>query len=160
MRLARDTGDAVAHVRTLVLILHASSPPARPIAAVLRLTQRQGGFAHEGWPDRDDRRRLVACARWVRDTDRRREAVVGHATQRDDDGFFRTGDVRLASPTYAITSDRIDLDSEPGPADWLIDREALGTVKLELDPVRPEEPVFAKDQADQRRRGVPRRCEP
>jgi Domain of unknown function (DUF4389) len=70
-------------------------------------------------------------------------ATLGYATQRDDDGFFRTSDVRLASPTYAITSDHIDLGSDPGPADWLIDRGALGTVKLELDPARPDDVVFA-----------------
>ena len=98
-------------------------------------------------------------ARWVRDTDRRGAgAVVGHATQRDDDGFFRTGDVRLASPTYAITSDRIDLDSEPGPADWLIDRGAGD------GEVRPRPGASGRTRvrgiADQRRRGVPRRCEP
>ncbi len=67
-------------------------------------------------------------------------AVLAYATQRDG-GYFRTGEVRLASPTYAITSDRIDLDSEIGP--WLVDRGALGTVRLELDPAQPETPVFA-----------------
>jgi hypothetical protein len=70
-------------------------------------------------------------------------AVVGHVAARDDDGFFTTGEVRLASPTYAITSERIDLESEPGPADWLVDRGALGTVKLELESARREHPVFA-----------------
>jgi Domain of unknown function (DUF4389) len=69
-------------------------------------------------------------------------AIVGYATQ-SDDGFFRTGEFRLASPTYAITSDHVDLGSQPGPSDWLIDRGALGTVKIELDPVTPETPVFA-----------------
>jgi hypothetical protein len=69
-------------------------------------------------------------------------ALVGYATQRDDDGFFRTDDVRLATPTYAIVSDRIDLDTRPGPADWLIERGTLGTVKLALDPVG-ETAVFA-----------------
>jgi Domain of unknown function (DUF4389) len=69
-------------------------------------------------------------------------ALIGYATQRDD-GYFRTGTVRLASPTYAITSDNIDLESEPGPSDWLVDRGALGTVKLDLDPARPDTPLFA-----------------
>ena len=70
-------------------------------------------------------------------------AIAGYATQRDDDGFFQTGSVRLASPTYAITSDRVDLESAPGSAGWLVDRGALGTVKLDVDPARPDEPVFA-----------------
>ena len=70
-------------------------------------------------------------------------ALVGYATHRDDDGFFRTPEVRLASPTYAIVSDRIDLSTRPGPSDWLIDRGGLGTVKLALDPADPQTPVFA-----------------
>jgi Domain of unknown function (DUF4389) len=69
-------------------------------------------------------------------------AIAGYATQRDD-GFFRTGEIRLASTTYAITSESIDLESEPGPADWVVDRGVLGTVRLELDPARPDVPVFA-----------------
>jgi hypothetical protein len=70
-------------------------------------------------------------------------ALVGYATHRDDDGFFRTPEVRLASPTYAIVSDRIDLSTSPGPSDWLMDRGTLGTVKLTLDPADPQTPVFA-----------------
>ena len=59
--------------------------------------------------------------------------VIAYATQRTD-GYFQTGEVRLASATYAITSDRVDLESEPGDADWLIDRGALGSVRLTIDP--------------------------
>ena len=51
--------------------------------------------------------------------------------------FFQTGEVRLASATYAITSDRVDLESEPGESDWLVDRGPLGTVRLTIDPGRP-----------------------
>jgi Domain of unknown function (DUF4389) len=69
-------------------------------------------------------------------------ALVGYATERTD-GFFQTGEVRLASATYAITSDRVDLESEPGGSDWLIDRGALGTVRLSIDPGRPDTPIFA-----------------
>ena len=68
--------------------------------------------------------------------------LIAYATQRTD-GFFQTGEVRLASPTYAITSDRVDLESEPGEADWLVDRGALGTVRLSIDPGRPGTPIFA-----------------
>ena len=67
--------------------------------------------------------------------------LIAHATQRTD-GFFQTGEVRLASATYAITSDRVDLESEPGESDWLVDRGALGTVRLTIDPGRPT-PIFA-----------------
>ena len=69
-------------------------------------------------------------------------ALVGYATQRDDDGFFRTPEVRLATPTYAIVSDRIDLETRPGPSDWLIDQGGLGTVKLVVEPAE-ETQVFA-----------------
>ena len=67
--------------------------------------------------------------------------VLGYATQRTD-GFFQTGEVRLASATSAITSDRVDLESEPGDADWLIDRGALGSVRLTIDPGRSGAAVF------------------
>jgi uncharacterized protein DUF4389 len=68
-------------------------------------------------------------------------AAVGYGTQRTD-GFFQTGTVRLTSPTYAVTSDDIDLESEPGGAGWLVDRGALGTVRLRVDPAAAETPVF------------------
>ena len=61
--------------------------------------------------------------------------VVAYATQRTD-GYFQTGTVRLATATYAVTSDRVDLQSEPGDDDWLIDRGALGSVRLTVDPGR------------------------
>src|SRR4051794_9807423 len=68
--------------------------------------------------------------------------VIAYGTQRTD-GYFQTGTVRLASATFAITSDRVDLQSEPGGADWIIDRGALGSVRLTLDPGRSGVPVFA-----------------
>ena len=52
--------------------------------------------------------------------------LVGYAVGRSDDGFFRTDDIRLASPTHAVVSEEIDLDTDAGPADWLIERGALG----------------------------------
>jgi Domain of unknown function (DUF4389) len=70
-------------------------------------------------------------------------ALVGYGTHRDADGYFRTPSVRLASPTYAIVSDHIDLSTRPGPSDWLIERGGLGTVKLALRPADPTHPVFA-----------------
>ena len=68
--------------------------------------------------------------------------VVTYATQRTD-GYFQTGEVRLASATAAITSDQVDLESEPGDADWLIERGALGSVRLTIDPGRSGTPIFA-----------------
>jgi hypothetical protein len=68
--------------------------------------------------------------------------VLAYATQRTD-GYFRTGEVRLATATPAITSDRVDLESEPGDADWLVDRGALGSIRLTVDPGRSDTPIFA-----------------
>ncbi len=68
--------------------------------------------------------------------------VVTYATQRTD-GYFQTGEVRLASATAAITSDQVDLESEPGDADWLIERGALGSVRLTIDPGRSGATIFA-----------------
>src|SRR3954447_16690631 len=67
--------------------------------------------------------------------------LVGYGTQRTD-GFFQTGQVRLTSATYAITSDRVDLESEPGDSHWLIDRGALGSVRLTVDPGQSDTEVF------------------
>jgi len=68
--------------------------------------------------------------------------LIAYATQRTD-GYFQTGEVRLTSATYAITSDRVDLESDPGGADWLIDRGALGSVRLTIDPGRRGTDIFA-----------------
>ena len=75
-------------------------------------------------------------------------------------GYFQTGTVRLASATYAITSDRVDLQSEPGDADWLIDRGALGSVRLTVDPGRSGDTGLRRDRSDRGRGDLPRRCEP
>jgi hypothetical protein len=99
-------------------------------------------FGNEGWPDRDDRHRLVVGTDRVRVACRRNCRPGRYATERTD-GFFQTGEVRLASATYAITSDRVDLESEPGGSDRLIDRGALGTVRLSIDPGRRDTPIFA-----------------
>lgn len=68
-------------------------------------------------------------------------ATVAYLIHRDDDGYLSTGDFRLATPTYAITSERIDLANDDWSADWLIDRGTLGTVRVELD--ADGEAVFA-----------------
>lgn len=50
------------------------------------------------------------------------------ATQRDDDGFFTTGDRRFETTTVAITSEAIDLGTGPGP-EWWAEHE-LARVRL------------------------------
>jgi hypothetical protein len=54
------------------------------------------------------------------------------ATQRDDDGYFTTRTETLTTDSYAITSDDVDLTTEPGPARWWADRE-LATVRVSAD---------------------------
>ena len=68
--------------------------------------------------------------------------LVGYAVGRSDDGFFRTDDIRLASPTHAIVSEEIDLDTDAGPADWLIERGALGRVSIDVATRADEPPTF------------------
>jgi hypothetical protein len=68
--------------------------------------------------------------------------LVAYGTQRTD-GYFQTGEVRLTSTTYAITSNHVDLESTPGGMDWIVERGALGTVRLRIDPGREGTPIFA-----------------
>ena len=68
--------------------------------------------------------------------------VIAYGTQRTD-GYFRTGEIRLTSATHAITSDRVDLESEPGESDWLVDRGTLGSVRLTIDPGAEGPGIFA-----------------
>lgn len=68
--------------------------------------------------------------------------LVGYAVGRSDDGFFRTDDIRLASPTHAIVSEEIDLDTDAGPSDWLIDRGALGRVSIDVEARSGDVPTF------------------
>ncbi len=44
-----------------------------------------------------------------------------HATQRDDAGFFEADLERVASGTVAVTSEDVDLGSDPGPPEQLLD---------------------------------------
>jgi hypothetical protein len=60
-------------------------------------------------------------------------AVVtwAYATQRDADGFFTTSTERLSTPTYAITSEELDLGA-PRDRDDAFDLGDLATVRLEV----------------------------
>jgi hypothetical protein len=61
----------------------------------------------------------------------------GLAFERDDDGFFRTSTERYESPSFAITSEEVDLGT--GDADdWWADRD-LATVRLRVDSASGEE---------------------
>ena len=55
-------------------------------------------------------------------------------TQRDDDGFLMSPTQDFSTPTYAIVSERADLDTEG--ADWALDT-FLGTVRIRSESDRP-----------------------
>ena len=56
-----------------------------------------------------------------------------NATQRDSQGYFSTSTDRFASSAYAITSDRIDLNSGAGPGEWgewFTNNDNIATVRI------------------------------
>ena len=55
-------------------------------------------------------------------------------TQRDDDGFLMSPTEDFSTPTYAIVSERADLDTEG--AEWALD-SFLGTVRIRSESTRP-----------------------
>jgi hypothetical protein len=69
--------------------------------------------------------------------------AVAYGVARDDDGFFRTDQLHLATSTAAITSDNLDLGSAPGDLDWLTKRGDFATVTLELRPTGAGGELFA-----------------
>jgi len=80
-----------------------------------------------------------------------------YGTQRDDDGFFSTGDERFDTGTTAIVSDEIDLGVVPGRD--RVDLGDLATVRIEVEPAA-EGAVFVgigpEDDVDDYLRGVSR----
>jgi hypothetical protein len=60
--------------------------------------------------------------------------VAAHLTQRDSDGFYTSPTTRLATPTYALTGESIDLGNVRGStADWSV--ESLdATTRIRVDP--------------------------
>ncbi len=62
-----------------------------------------------------------------------------NATQRDLQGYFSTSTQRFATSTYAITSDRIDLNSGAGPGDWFVKNDNIATVRIRA---KAEKSVF------------------
>jgi hypothetical protein len=56
-----------------------------------------------------------------------------HATQRDDDGFYTTPFERFETTSYAITSDEIDLGSEPTDRNTAVDLGDLARVRIDVE---------------------------
>jgi hypothetical protein len=53
-----------------------------------------------------------------------------NATQRDSQGFFSTPKQRFSTSTSAITSDRIDFRTDPGPNDWFVTNDNIAQVRI------------------------------
>jgi hypothetical protein len=60
-------------------------------------------------------------------------------TQKDDQGYLSTGDGHVATASYALASDRLDIDS--GAPHWLVDHSDYGKVRLDAQS-RDGKPVF------------------
>ncbi len=64
-----------------------------------------------------------------------------YSTQRDDDGYFSTGTVRIETATAALQSEQIDLGSDDRPNRWPFGEGDLATVRLEAT-AREGEEIF------------------
>jgi hypothetical protein len=60
-------------------------------------------------------------------------------SQKDDQGYLSTRTERFATNTYALTTDNLDIDLDG--ADWLLDRDRFGKVRLTVSP-NSAKPVF------------------
>ena len=66
--------------------------------------------------------------------------VLAHLTMRDADGFYTSSTTRLATPTYALTGEDIDLgDIRGGTVDWVDKLDA--TTRIRVDPAG-DAPLF------------------
>jgi hypothetical protein len=83
-------------------------------------------------------------------------ALVGmHETKRDTDGYYSSGSNRLTTPTHALVSDSLDIDTkEPN---WLFSHGRLGTIRLTTTDTT--KPIFIgvarQSQVDAYLKGVP-----
>jgi hypothetical protein len=82
-------------------------------------------------------------------------AALWGDSQKDGDGYLSTDSHRFAASSHALASESLDVDLDG--AEWLMDSEDYGEVRLEVAP-RSDEPVFVgiarTDQVSQYLRGV------
>jgi hypothetical protein len=60
-------------------------------------------------------------------------------SRKDDQGYLSTRSERFATNTYALATDNFDIDLDG--ADWIVDRDNFGKVRLTVDP-NASKPVF------------------
>jgi hypothetical protein len=85
-------------------------------------------------------------------------AALWGDSQKDADGYLSTDSHRFAASTHALASESLDVDLDG--AEWLMDSEDFGEVRLNVAP-QGDEPVFVgiapTDQVSQYLRGVAHR---
>ena len=75
-------------------------------------------------------------------------------SEKDDQGYLSTGKERYAASTYALASDNLDIDLDG--AGWIMDRDDLGNVRLEVAAER-RQAGLRRNRAHQRRLRLPAR---
>ena len=66
---------------------------------------------------------------------------IAYATARNDDGYFDVSLTGLQSRSAAVISDDIDLGSDPGPPEWVVDLGDIST-QFGVQSVRSDLPLF------------------
>jgi hypothetical protein len=82
--------------------------------------------------------------------------IAAYAFARDDDGYFTSDRKQLRTPTYAITTDKIDLGA--GQLDWAPDK-VLGDVRVQVESRKPVFVGIGRDAAVRRYLGRVGRAE-
>jgi hypothetical protein len=65
-------------------------------------------------------------------------AIGVHSTQRDADGYYTSSSETLATPTYALVADKLEVGTDPA---WLFRKGRLGTIRVAATGTR-DKPVF------------------
>jgi hypothetical protein len=65
-------------------------------------------------------------------------AVGVHSTQRDAGGYYTSSSKTLATPTYALVADKLEVGTDPA---WLFRKGRLGTIRVAVNGTQ-DKPVF------------------